>query len=362
MSNAQRVRQPKSAVRSPYDTLEDRAFWRTAVAACDPTAVAGLYRPKFAITKDTAIMTAGSCFAQHVHRTLKERAWTVIDTETPRGLFPRDVLNRFGYAMYSARYGNIYTVRQLRQLLREAYGDLTPANPVWTRGDRFFDAQRPNVEPDGLESAALVREARARHLTAICAALAKADVFVFTLGLTETWMHRDTGTVYPTAPGTIAGSYDPDIYAFHNATTSEILTDLAAVRAILQTVNPQMKMLLTVSPVPLTATATPAHVLSASTYSKAVLRAAAGEFCAVHEDVDYFPSFDVITNPAARSSFYKDNLRSVEDAGVAAAMRMFFAAHDPQGADAPPAPHLETEDNGDDDVVCEEALIRATRT
>ncbi|WP_417270090.1 GSCFA domain-containing protein [Celeribacter sp.] len=347
---------------SPYDTLEDRAFWRKGVVACDPHAVADLYRPKFPITKDTGIMTAGSCFAQHVHRTLKDRNWSVIDTESPTGMFSRAALNRFGYAMYSARYGNIYTVRQLLQLLREAYGDVTPANPVWTRDGRFFDAQRPNVEPDGLDSADLVLEARASHLKAVCAALTKADVFVFTLGLTEAWMHRNSGTVYPTAPGTIAGDFDASIYAFHNFTTSEILADLAAVREILQTVNPQKKMLLTVSPVPLTATAAGGHVLAASTYSKAVLRAAAGEFSAAHEDVDYFPSFEVITNPAARSSFYKDNLRSVEEDGVNAAMRMFFAAHDPNGADEAPLPTRPQDEDGDDDVICEEALIRARET
>jgi len=356
-------------VTSPYDTLEDRAFWRTGVVACDPHHVADLYRPKFAITKETAIMTAGSCFAQHVHRTLKERGWSVIDTETPSGLFPREVLNRFGYAMYSARYGNIYTVRQLLQLLRESYGDVTPADPVWTRDGRFFDAQRPNIEPDGLERADLVQEARASHLSAICAALSKADVFVFTLGLTEAWMHRDSGTIYPTAPGTIAGTFDAATYRFHSFTTAEILADLASVRTVLQAVNPQIKMLLTVSPVPLTATASGGHVLAASSYSKAVLRAAAGEFSAAHEDVDYFPSFEVITNPATRSAFFKPNLRSVEDAGVAAAMRMFFAAHDPAfdpdgdtDTDAP-APHDDNDrDDGDDDVICEEALVRARAT
>lgn len=347
---------------SPYDTLPDRAFWRTGVVGAEPQALSGLYAPKFAVTRETAIMTAGSCFAQHVHRNLRARAWSVIDTESPAGIFRDEDLARFGYGLYSARYGNIYTVRQLVQLLEEAFGEATPADPVWSRDGRFFDAQRPNVEPDGLETPEHVAEAREAHLQAICRAVAKADLFVFTLGLTEAWTHGPSGTVYPTAPGTIAGAYDPDVHVFHNFTYDEIMADLDRARTLLQAVNPTMKMLLTVSPVPLTATATGGHVLAASTYSKAVLRAAAGAFSVAHDDADYFPSFEVITNPAAKSGFYKANLRSVEEAGVAAAMHMFFAAHDPDHADDLPAPRAEDDAiDAEDDVICEEAMIEANR-
>ncbi|WP_417248206.1 GSCFA domain-containing protein [Celeribacter sp.] len=347
---------------SPYDSLPDSAFWRTGVVGGDPARPSGLYVPKFPVTRKTGIMTAGSCFAQHVHRNLRDRDWSVIDTETPIGTFPDATLARFGYGMYSARYGNIYTVRQLVQLLGEAFGHANPSDLIWTRDGRYFDAQRPNVEPDGLENAAHVEEARAAHLKAVTRAVEQADLFVFTLGLTEAWMHAPSGTVYPTAPGTIAGKYDSDIHRFHNFSYDEIMADLARARDLLQTVKPSIKMLLTVSPVPLTATATGGHVLAASTYSKAVLRAAAGAFSAAHEDVDYFPSFEVIINPAARSAFYKPNLRSVDEAGVAAAMHLFFAAHDPDHADVALAPRAPVDDVEEDDVVCEEVLIEAKRS
>ena len=344
---------------SPYDHLPDRAFWRTGVAGQPPAAVAELYAPKFAITPEMRIMTAGSCFAQHVHRNLVARDWNVIDTETPAGDFPREALARFGYGLYSARYGNVYTTRQMLQLVHEAFGEAAPADPVWERDGRFFDAQRPNVEPEGLSSPELVREARAAHLAAVRAALLQTDLFVFTLGLTECWLHRATGTVYPTAPGTIAGCYDPATHVFHALTVAEILADLSALRDLMRSFNPAAKMLLTVSPVPLTATASGGHVLAATVMSKAVLRAAAGEFSAAHADVDYFPSYEVITNPAARSGFYRPNLRSVAEEGVEAAMALFFAAH--AGAE-PPAPRAPVaEEDGDDAVICEEMLIEARR-
>ena len=346
---------------SPYDDLPERAFWRVGVAQQPAEAVADLYQPKVAITPETRVMTAGSCFAQHVHRNLVARGWNVVDTETPLPALPRSVLARFSYGLYSARYGNIYTTRQLLQLIREAYGDVTPADPVWEKGGRFYDAQRPTIEPDGFDSADHVLEARGHHLEAVRNAIETTEVFVFTLGLTEHWRHRASGTVYPTAPGTLAGQYDPQVYEFHNLTVPEILADLTAVRAILKALRPDLAMLLTVSPVPLTATAAPMHVLQSTTYSKAVLRAAAGEFSTAHEDVDYFPSYELITSPAAGDRFFAPNLRSVTDEGVAAAMRMFFDAHDPENAGKAPPVRAAPTDDGDDDVVCEEALLDAVK-
>lgn len=80
------------------------------------------------------------------------------------------------------------------------------------------------------------------------------DLFIFTLGLTEAWVHRDTGTVYPTAPGTIAGRFDENIYEFQK--------NLLKLRPD----GKLPKILLTVSPVPLVATASGNHVLTATNY------------------------------------------------------------------------------------------------
>lgn len=357
---------------SPYDTLPPRAFWRSGVVAevsetVDPRqAPQGLYLPKFAITKDTAIMTAGSCFAQHVHRNLHERDWAVLDFENPRHNFRRDVMTRFGYGMYSARYGNIYSVRQMVQLLHEAYGLKTPHAPVWQRPDgKYVDAQRPAIEPDGYDSPELVQDARAHHLRILRKTFESAELLIFTLGLTETWRHEPTGTVYPTAPGVIAApdqpSDGPHDISYQNDGHRAVLADLRALNDFGKSRNPNFKLLLTVSPVPLTATASGHHVLPATTYSKAVLRAAAGEFARAHDTVDYFPSFEVITNAATRGRFFEANQRSVTSRGVKAAMNMFFQAHGAAVDGPAPQPRITASltDDGDNAVQCEEALLDA---
>jgi hypothetical protein len=347
---------------SPYADLPPEAFWASTAARRAAHDTRGFYRARFRIDRDKArIATAGSCFAQHVGRALTEAGYKVIDRETLPPIVPRAIAGRFGYGMYSARYGNIYTIRQMRQLLEEAFDRRTLAEPVWTRNGRFHDAQRPGVDPDGLDTAEEVLANRAFHLARVREVFSRADVFVFTFGLTEAWMSADRTTVWPTAPGTIAGSHDPARHVFHNFGFGEILADFEAVRARLLRLRPHLRFLVTVSPVPLTATASDAHVEVATSRSKSILRAVCAELCDAFPEVDYFPSYEIITAQCARASFYEANLRSVSAAGVATAMQTFLVAQGalpegeldpPDTADAP-AGRLRSRE----DVVCEDMLL-----
>lgn len=311
---------------SPYQGLEPRAFWRTGLADADYPPD-GIFRPKWRLSKSDRIVTAGSCFAQHVGRALRQNGFNVLDAEpAPAGIAP-DQAARHGYGMYSARYGNIYTTRQLRQLIEEAWDGAPWFDAVWERDGRFYDALRPNIEPGGFASEAEVRAARSAHLAKVREVFASADVFVFTLGLTEAWQHKPTGQVYATAPGTIAGRHDPTVHGFINFRLAEVRADLEAALARLKRLNPQLRVLLTVSPVPLTATASGQHVLPATVLSKSVLRAVAGELAEDFPEIDYFPSYEIVTSARAGASFFEDNLRSVRDSGVAKVMRVFIEAH-----------------------------------
>ena len=124
-------------------------------------------------------------------------------------------------------------------------------------------------------------------------------------------------------------------------------------RRLMLKVNRRMRFLITVSPVPLTATATGHHVLAATTYSKSVLRAVAGELYSRFPDVDYFPSYELIATPFARGFFYESNLRAVSRAGVENVMRVFFEAHQPIRTMPEPAA------DASNDPVCEEELLDA---
>ncbi len=345
---------------SPYIGLPARSFWKSGVVETRPETITDLHRPKFTIDREMEIATAGSCFAQHIARNLRARGFNVLDAEPSPPHLSDAEAQRFGYKLYSARYGNIYCVRQLLQITQEAYGKFSPALPVWERDGRFFDAMRPSVEPNGLKTHDAVMRHRASHLAHVRSIFKSAKLIVFTLGLTEAWIDSETGTTYPTAPGTLAGTFDPTRFEFKNFTHAEILSDFLAFRALVHRRNPGVQFLLTVSPVPLTATASRDHVLSATTYSKSVLRGVAGELAHTYDDIDYFPSYEMIATPFSRGAFYADNLRSVQEDGVHAVMRSFFSSYgeEIEVSVAPPAPKAKVAKSSDD-VVCEDALLEA---
>ncbi len=356
---------------SPYQDLPDEAFWRSAVAEASPAGLRGLYKKKWSIPADARIATAGSCFAQHVTRHLRQNGMHVLDVEPPPETLPQALHKKFGYVTYSARYGNIYTTLQLLQLAEEAVGLFSPQAGVWRKAERFYDALRPGVEPEGLGSFEEVLAQRKSHLAQVRRMLETMDVFIFTLGLTEAWIQKASGTVYPTAPGTIAGSFDAAQFAFVNFGFREVLDAFESFRQLVGSLRPEgsrPKILLSVSPVPLTATASGKHVLQATAYSKSVLRAVAGQLADEYDDIDYFPSFEIITNQAARGQFYEDNLRSVTADGVKAVMAVFFGEHAavPLSTTAPNARTQAPAAAGrvrrrprpvDNDTQCEEALL-----
>lgn len=319
-----------------------------------------MYLPKFPIDRSTRIVTAGSCFAQHIAVRLRQRGYTVLDGEPPPPGLPNEIARDYGYHLYSARYGNIYTARQLLQLVLEVEGRFTPGEIVWEQSGRYFDALRPAVEPDGLDSPQEVLAHRKDHLKRVDSVLRQADLMVFTFGLTEAWLHCESGTVFPTAPETIAGQFDPQKYEFRNFGFNDVVGDFTRVREVLKSQNPGLRFLLTVSPVPLTATASNDHVLVATIASKSILRAAAGQLRDTFEDVDYFPSYEIIATPFL-GRFFEPDLRSVSDEGVETVMRVFFASHG-EGEMAAPAEETrviadELTTGIEDRVVCEEVML-----
>ena len=74
-------------------------------------------------------------------------------------------------------------------------------------------------------------------------------------------------------------------------------------------INPQAKIIVTVSPVPLIATYEDRHVLVSNCYSKAALRVAAEEIVAARPDIAYFPSYEIVMANAHRN--FAEDQRSV---------------------------------------------------
>lgn len=309
---------------TPYSKLPDSSFWRKSLSSIDASDVDPLTQFDIKIDEHTAVATAGSCFAQHIARYLKLNNFNYYIVEKGHVILPEKLKADYNYGTFSARYGNIYTSRQLLQLFKRAYGIFTPEEDVWEQGEGVvLDPFRPNIQPNGFSSLEEFKKDREQHYEAIRSLFETLDVFVFTLGLTECWLHND-GAVFPLCPGVAGGAFDDSKHSFKNLSVLDVTEDMEEFIELLKKVNPQAKVILTVSPVPLIATATPTHVLSSTTYSKSVLRVAAEEVSNNHPHVCYFPSYEIITGSFSRGAYFGGDLRSVTEEGVQHVMRIFF--------------------------------------
>lgn len=314
----------ETSVPCPYKSLPDTAFWRRSVTRVSPDCVDPIVSTKFKITPEDKIATSGSCFAQHIARYLQNKGYNYYVTEKGPEFLPEDVKQRFNYGTFSARYANIYTTRQLLQTFHRAYGIFEPQDNVWVDGKRFIDPYRPFIQPRGFTSIKEFENDRRSHYASIREMTETMDVFIFTLGLTETWLNKKDGAAYPIAPGCGAGEHRPHEHAFHNLSVQETVDDLCDTIDLIKSKNKNARILLTVSPVPLIATMEDRHVLTSTVYSKSVLRVAADMAASRYAHVDYFPSYEIITGNFTAGSYYQDDWREVWEPGVEHVMSCFF--------------------------------------
>jgi hypothetical protein len=320
----------------PYSGKPAYQFWKQDPALENPSSFDPVVHTSFTIGKRDPVVTAGSCFAQHVARHLAASGFNFLVTEKPHPIIPPKIADQFNYGLFTARYGNIYTARQLKQLLQRAYSLFEPGEDVWrTEEGHIVDPFRPQIQKGGFASEDELRADREVHFRALRAAIESMSVFVFTLGLTEAWMDARDGAVFPLAPGVAGGEFDESLFVFHNFGVEGVVSDLQWSIDFIRERNPMTRFLFTVSPVPLNATAVDRHVFVSTTYSKAVLRVAAEVVCDQNSLCDYFPSYEIITSPYARGRYYGEDCREVTEAGVQHVMSVFLRHYADGSQEAP---------------------------
>lgn len=310
----------------PYKRLPAVNFWRSAVTEQIWSDIKFKPSVRFRIGLNEKVATAGSCFAQHIAGNLSAIGLTHFISEKAPTILTEKRAAELQYGVFSARYGNIYTARQLRQLIESAFGLRAPISFPAKRADGWVDLLRPGVQAEGYESVHDLECDRAFHLDCVKRIFLEADCFVFTLGLTEAWFDLDSGIVFPVCPGTKAGVFDPKIHRFHNFNVIQVIQDLGWCIEFVKKHNPDMKWIFTVSPVALAATVTNQHVLIATTASKATLRAAADAIYNRYLNCEYFPSYEITVSPPSFGQFLDSDLRSISPRGVNLVLRVFREA------------------------------------
>jgi len=251
-------------------------------------------RPSFRISAQDTIYAIGSCFARNVEKALEGAGKRVLSREFDLGEIG-------GSLEDAANFFNKYSIHSVLNEVRWALERETfpGAELLYKIGEnRYMDAQLGMARLDFPVDTILAF--RHRYLDAM-KAVATADVVILTLGYVETWFDRKLGLYLNVIPPVQAIKAEPERFEFRVLSYADIMDGLNELHALLTRHRTKpLKMLVTVSPVPLLATFRDMDVLLANAYSKAVQRAALDEFLIGKTGVDYFPSYEfvILSNPS----------------------------------------------------------------
>lgn len=250
--------------------------------------------PTFSIGRKDSVFAIGSCFARNLEGALSKAGMNVLSKKIDLGKIGQDV----GAA---SNFLNKYTAPSILNDLKWSLDrDSFPGEEIiYPVSDSIYcDLQLGLIRlPYPLSE---IMEMRALYLDTM-AQVIEADVVIITLGYVEAWYDKELELYLNIAPPPRLCAKFPDRFEFRVLGFEDVLRALEDIYALLKRHRQKpLKMLLTVSPVPLLSTFREVDVLVANTYSKSVQRAAAETFVAGKQDVDYFPSYEFVTlsNPS----------------------------------------------------------------
>jgi hypothetical protein len=295
--------------------------------------------PSFRFSMEDKIMTIGSCFAREIEKALAAKGFDLpamalqLSAEERGGGTANEILNK-------------YTVHSMANEIEWAFAPpaFDPADLFVTAGEGLWHDPHlvANMSPVTMEYAVERRE----KVYAIMRRLPECRVVVVTLGLAEAWFDTKIGAYLNVMPPQAALNAEPDRFRLDVLSYEDITEGVERLLGLLRRYgHPEHKVLLTVSPVPFKATMTGRDALAANTYSKSVQRAAAEAAVLRHDNVDYFPSYEIVTLTDRKIAYRVDNIH-VNPEVVSEIMRRATRAYLPEEAakDDEPAAAVASQD------------------
>lgn len=276
--------------------------------------------PKFKIAASDKILTIGSCFARNIERALKQLNMNVISSFVPGMLGADNIVNKYTSRSILADLQMALSGRPLtdEDLMRTIY----VSEQGLARNLAFGGAG--SAKGDALDLVLLTSRKFFEHL----GNLRDADVVIVTFGLVETWYDQKNGVYLNIAPSPSEVKANPGRFAVHVLSYEEIRSDMIEIfKLISEQGKPDVKILATVSPVPLHATFRTQDCLQANMYSKSVQRAALDEVLTKFSNVHYFPSYEMVALAAPSVAWVDDDFRHVRPETVDRIMRKVITAY-----------------------------------
>lgn len=266
-------------------------------------------RQRMALEASADVFVIGSCFANEIRAVLEHAGVVVHPRIDPdlHPLFPDELKTAPSWGPWDERvHYQCYTPPSIRQEIDIALGRWTPPDTAIfeTRqaGEtRYWDPYRRQI---CAESKDALLEIRRRMSAAQATGLAKAKLVVITLGLIESFrLVRHEGYAAEVNPGFAKEStFEPSGY-------DQALADMEAACDAILAADPDKRIVITVSPIPLSRTFMDTDVITATMRGKSILRAVADSLVAKYPQVEYWPSFEYVM--WSGRGFREDDLRHV---------------------------------------------------
>ncbi len=247
------------------------------------------FRPSFRFSAGERIFTIGSCFARNIEKVLESQGFLIptrdiIRADPEFGRIGHNILNN---------YGAPAILNEIRWALDPQHSFSEEQAFFEIYDDKFIDVHLNHaLKPAPIE----VVRARRRAILNAYQALRDCRVVIITLGLAECWFDKQTGIYLNTAPRRSMIRAFPERFQLHVLSHDEVRDAMRETMALIREHgHPEVRVILTVSPVPLAATFREDDVMVANAYSKAVLRTVAEAITLTHDFVDYFPSYESVT-------------------------------------------------------------------
>ena len=280
--------------------------------------------PRFRLAPETRYYCIGSCFARHVERALIRAGSEVLsgalrlpDSIDAKSLTPRDPSTKF----------NTFSMNRMIDLARPGSEDETDFL-VELRPGEFWNPQLHSQQTFGLEQARALHASFCENVRRI----AEADCIIITLGLTEYWFDQETGMPLNNSPLDWRHARRTGRFVFRNSGFAENMAQLREMIGKIRAIGkPGVRVVVTVSPVPLQFTFENRDILVVNTWSKSVLRAVCGELVAEDPDIDYFPSYELVLLSPADQVWHHDR-RHVNEPFVRRVMEVFKSSYMTAGA------------------------------
>ena len=275
--------------------------------------------PKFKLCRDDKVYAIGSCFARGIENALAARNM-IVESAAPE-FTKLQPANREPSGLGFLNKYNTYSI------LNELRWALDP-NAVFPRDSivqltetTWYDPHtNPSLEFVGfqetLERRALVQKVTRR--------IKNCRVVIITLGLAEVWRDVKADVFVNGTPNSLLLKTQPDRYEFHLSNFAQNWANLEMIHRLLMMYgHSNVHIVVTVSPVPLMNTFSTMDIVVANSWGKSLLRAVSQEWAAIHSNVDYFPSYEIVQN-SDRQEMWEGDLRHVKGPGVQHIIDLFL--------------------------------------